>query len=241
MTRLTHWLLPVAISIAAPIAFAQSAVDFATAYRNAGEPRLMIFWGRHLDDALDSARVQREVTEVSASRGRARVETTKDEYTRESPSTFLRERDAAQLEASFKRSLQAAGAKLIDRNASMRSIQATGDRHERNAQLTEADAILDKADLLVEIAFVHDIDAYLGYGFKVAVKSLRSGRELTTFYTTASPPQRRVAGRYVAGDEGFQWVEGVAPAPTVAEVGIELAQSVQQQLAAVLDQFPERK
>jgi hypothetical protein len=196
----------------------------------------MIFWGRNLDETLETQRRRREVVDISAQRQRLHMTSSVGEVVDDQPRfTALDSQQGATLESAFKQTLLATGTRLVDRNASVRATHAQGTRSERNAQLVEADAILSKADLLVEVEFVPDAAAPLAQGFKVSVKAFDSGAELASFYTAASPALRRLPGRYVATEQGFAWVDPPAPAPSALTVGTELAQELMRQLLPVLE------
>src|SRR5688500_1179896 len=118
---------------------ADAVAGFAKRYRASGSPRLMIFWGRNLDESLETQRRRREVVDISAQRQRLRMTSSVGEVVDDQPRfTALDSQQGATLESAFKQTLLATGARLVDRNASVRATHAQGTRSERNAQLVEA-------------------------------------------------------------------------------------------------------
>jgi hypothetical protein len=229
---------------------------FSASYKAAGRPRILLFWNSAFDGVtqLDRQTVQSTQRDdkqssnslhkqTNGSAGSA-VLTEADTDSKASVTQvttqrvidsaiqpdLLSARNAAQLEMTFRQQLQEAGARLFDRATTLRFTQAGRDRAGVDGKLIETDTVLGKADLLLEILTVKDVDAPLGAGFKIVITDVKSGAELASLYTLARPELRQPTGHYIVTDIGFEWRQPSARAG-VADVGISLSHQVMQLLS----------
>jgi hypothetical protein len=223
---------------------------FRSKYQAVGEPRFILFWNVSFDDATQSVQEEVEVTrEIPAGQPQRQEDSSvRDDasgpgqlHSRTTrianPAKYhvgLNARDAAQLEAVFREALRSAGVHLLDRATSIRMTAAQRDRHGEDPKLIETDAVLDKADVLLEIVLVQDFNSPLGRGFKVSATNVKAGTEMASIYTLAQPKLVLSRGHYVATDDGFVWQEPSIRVPTAAEVGATLADDVMRALGVAL-------
>lgn len=180
---------------------------FHSAYEAAGAPRIMLFWNTSFGNSSGSARPK---------------------------SDTLSARTVAELDAAFRRRLLHAGVRLYGRAANVRFTEARRDRAGVDPRLVEADAVLHKADILLQILLVPDRTAPLGSGFQISAVNVKTGAEVLSLYTRAQPKVHPPAGRYVATNGGFVWRQPPAQAPTVRQVAIELAKEILRSLGPTL-------
>jgi hypothetical protein len=233
---------------------------FKGEYKTAGEPRVLLFWNVAFDDETEIG--HEEVTYVKRSTSASLNDLNKQTQGPVGAAT-LRENDSksidreehvkttleadpakvhsnldlrneAQLEVDFRQQLHAAGVRLLDRSTVMRFTQARLDRGHIDPKLIESDAVLGKADLLLEVLMIPDPAAPLGAGFKITATNIKDGAEILTFYTLGRPIQAVPAGHYVATDHGFAWQQPQIPRPNVSDVAITLASQVLRKVGAAL-------
>jgi hypothetical protein len=102
-------------------------------------------------------------------------------------------------------------------------------RSGEDPKLIETDAIIGKADFLLEILMVPDRGAPLGVGFKVTVTNVKSGAEVVSLYTDAIPQMQQQPSHYVITESGFEKRQPRAQA-SVADVGVALARQAMQSM-----------
>jgi hypothetical protein len=223
---------------------------FRAAYEAAGKPRVLLFWNTAFDDATQMTHQTSDVTKRGTKRSTialrkdttgaagTAVLTESDGGTNETiehvrterdvdpakQASLLSARNAAELEATFRQQLMSAGVRLVDRATAIRTAQAERDRSGVDGKLLEADAVL-KAELLLQIVMVQDASSPLGAGFKISVTDVRTGNEVASLYTLATPQVPPPAGRYVATDSGFEWSQPPRRVG-VADVGVALSREV---------------
>jgi hypothetical protein len=221
----------------------------------AGRPRIAFFWNVAFDDETETVRKTIETTnregrqaanslhkQTSGPAGTAQLiedqtdnreklerVTTHQDVDPAKQSSLLSDRNSAQLESTVRQQLQNAGVRLLNRAASIRLTQAEKDRAGVDPKLIETDAVMGRAELLLEIIMVKDANAPLGAAFKVVVTELKSGEEIASLYTLARPELFPPPGRYVVTDTGFEWRQpGVQVG--VADIGVALSREVMQAL-----------
>jgi hypothetical protein len=228
---------------------------FRASYEAAGRPRIVLFWNVAFDDETETVRQAIETTnrdgtqrtnslhkQTSGPAGaaqliedqtdnREKVErvTTHREIDPAKQSSLLSDRNSAQLESTLRQQLQNAGVRLLDRAASIRLTEAEKDRAGVDPKLIETDAVMDRAELLLEIIMVKDADAPLGAAFKVAVTELKSGEQIASLYTLARPELPPPPGRYVVTNTGFEWRQPPVQVG-IPEIGVELSRELMQAL-----------
>lgn len=236
----------------------QTISAFSTAYRTAGQPRIVLFWNVALtdqlqDDTVQRTRVQRSTSGSSGSidktttgdAGSARLRESDDKRVsdmtidrstltannanRGSP---LPERDAFRLENAFMKSMREGGVQFIDRAAIMRTTAANAGGGD--SRTVESKALMGKADLMLEVLLTRDQEAPIGWGFRGILRDIDSGRLLASFYSRAMPDLAPVPAQYRATDRGFARVEGKRVV-TLEDVGRTLALDT---MTEVKDAFP---
>jgi hypothetical protein len=224
---------------------------FAAAYGSAGRPRIALYWNRDLSDRTGlenrsannlNVKVTRDYegteTAAGASAGATQRQSRNDSLAvvaTQSRSggldaarrTTLSERDLWQVETEFVARLLDAGVVVLDRAAILRTTARKADG-EPNMQAIETDALLGKADLLLEILMTRDSDAPLGWGFRSNLKDVKSGRLLGTSYLVAMPRGKQAEPVYRARPGGFDLI---APQVTVKAIGDTLAVDSMRDLA----------
>ena len=130
--------------------------------------------------------------------------------------------------------LTGVGANLVDRSAAMRFADAEkAVQVERpDALRVEADALLQKGDLLLEVLNAPDPKAPSGLLYRLLVKEVGTGRVLASHVTDAKPKVRPPLRRLRFGDQGLEPV--AAAQPSVGEVARELGKQVMRTLAVAL-------
>ena len=142
----------------------------------------------------------------------------------------LLERDAIVFERAFETEMRSTDMRLVDRTMAVRTTAT--EKSGSSQQQLEAEAIRSKADLLLQILFIVDNQAPLGYGFDVTVRDIASGMVLTSFYTVAAPSPQPMPQAYVATAKGFE--RPTPPQLTLDDVAIELAHQIMNQVGPVL-------
>jgi hypothetical protein len=95
--------------------------------------------------------------------------------------------------------------------------------------LIEADAVLGKSDVLLEVVMLFDERAPLGAGFKVTATDVKTGASLVTFYTPAMPHLAPPASYYEATSSEFERRQPQI-ALSVPNIGAALARDLMQAL-----------
>lgn len=219
---------------------------FRTQYQAAGSPRIVLFWNVSFDDTTESPRADVTVREAEvypfvsedgesglrALGMRAHASGYLDPAKRGSGS--LSERDLAQIDSAFRNELLSANVRLLDRATTIRFMEAQHDRTSIDPKLIEADAVLGKADILLQVLLVPDADSPLDTGFNVSALRVKTGAEIASLYTRALPNLSAAPGHYVATDSGFVWDQPPMPTPDAGEIGIKLADEVMEKLGPML-------
>jgi len=183
------------------------ARDFRAAYQRHSSPRIAVFWNRAFTDQLSQwIGSQRVVVasqgSVAGGYGGNRLALKGSEqsalYTEsrqpDNPRQQMAELPAAEFETGFMEPFIAAGAKVVDRAATMRLA-----RHKERGELgtdqvadpinVETAALVGYADVLAEILMIHSPDAPLGVKFRVNLKDVKTGQIIQTILTAAKPPK----------------------------------------------------
>lgn len=216
---------------------------FSVRYRAAGSPRIVLFWNVSFDAATRTPKVHvsvqsAEIAPVQTGNGATAVagigvRARTSGYLDPTGHGFdtLSAPTLAQLDSAFRNELLAARVRLLDRAATIRFMQAQRDRTGVDPKLIETDAVLGKADILLQVLLVRDAASPLDAGFKVSAIRVRTGAEIASLYTLALPDLPAPQGRYVATDRGFVWRQPPRPTPDAAQIGAELANEVMEELA----------
>jgi hypothetical protein len=218
---------------------------FAAAYGRAKSPRIVIFWNREFTDQLatdyrDTVQVDRSVVAAGSSSGVAvggwgvsaaavesvgvaasstRVTSSSENLTDNRTGSAYSDAVDFDIQAAFQAMLAAAGARLVDRTAIMRTTGQRAGSH-ANIQAIETAAVTGKADLILEIVQLDDPRKPDGVTYRVIGRNVRSGRIMATLSTAGEPPA--VPMPLVAGPEGG-FVRAVAPEPGPGDIGRQLA------------------
>jgi len=235
---------------------------FAQAYVRAGRPRILLFWNQALSEAIVSPTASSEVVRQSSASSRnamdkstagpagtARINDSesKDDSTKTTTRTSgyveesrrqaaLSERNAVMLQQTFVEEMRRGGVRFVDKALAVRTTAAKRHRDGSDPKLVETDALLANADLLMEVLFVADKDAPVGYAFDVRVKDLKAGTEIASTVTRAIPPMRPGSPPgWTTGESGYERrPAGAPPKPGVGDVGKALAHDVMVSLQAEL-------
>lgn len=219
---------------------------FRTQYHAAGSPRIVLFWNVSFDDTTESPKADvtlraAEVYPFVSKDGdnglralglRAHTSGYLDPAKRGSGS--LSETDLAQIDSAFRNELLAANVLLLDRATTVRFMEAQRDRTGVDPKVIEADAVLGKADILLQVLLIPDANSPLDTGFSVSALRIKTGAEIAGLYTLALPRLSAAPGHYVATDSGFVWEQPPTPTPDAGEIGIKLAHEVMEKLGPKL-------
>jgi len=231
------------------------ASEFRQHYAAAGSPRIMLFWNVELSDRGRAETVLRDNETKTGSKtasgqgqtiagwdgrtttinGNAQLETNRQREIsigerQDAKRANLPQRDAIVFERAFESEMRSSSARLVDRTMAVRTTAT--ERSADGQQQLEGEAVRGKADLLLQVLFIVDNQAPLGYGFDVTMRDVNSGIVLTSFYTVAAPPSPPMPQGYVATAKGFE-----RPAPPqlmLDDVAIELAHQIMNRVGPVL-------
>ncbi len=238
---------------------ADPAPAFRQAYAAARSPRIILFWNTQLTDATSENRIARETETVSGSRKASQLkkstqgdaqgaELTDGEQKSESRrvkekqsfvvedtrlQTTLSPRNATVLERTFGNEMRRGGVAFVDRALAIRTTAAEKHRAGGDSRLMETDALIGKAELVMQVLMIPDAHAPLGWAFDVTVRDIARGHEVAALYTQATPPGLAGPVRWVATEHGFQKRQEKRDA-TVEEVAITVAHEVMQSLGPSL-------
>lgn len=191
---------------------------FRRAYRRAGSPRLAVFWNRVFDDRLREMEAgSRLVIEGKRDArieeaGKTSIERDSGEWTvsLETPRDGARpwplsEVAGFKFQTGFLAPLIESGAAVIDRAAVMRLTaarralavdpEASGSAGAiEDRQLVETAALMEHADLLIQVALSPSDESPTGAFFHVSIIDVETGRVRATFFNDAE-----------SGDKGKKW------------------------------------
>jgi hypothetical protein len=242
-----------------PRAASNTVEEFEADYRAAGRPRVSLFWNVAFDDSTETERQNIDRTQRSRSESSSDLNTLNsgvagDATAREQDQKSTEVVDhttssrplvpakravpldtvtAVELEAAFRRQLQVAGVRLINRDFNIRITQADLDRGAIDPKLIEADAVSAHSDWLLEILMVPDARTVLGIGFKVTVTGVNAGTELLSIYTAANPQVASLPSYYVATASGFELRQPTRQL-SADDVGVSLAREIMESLRPLL-------
>ena len=200
---------------------------FRQAYRQAGLPRLAVFWNRLFDDRLREMEAEsrlvvegnrdvrtEEAGKTSLWRDRggwtASIETRR-EGARPEP---LSEIAGSKFQTGFLTPLIEAGAAVVDRAAVMRLTEArraladgpAGNVADR--QLVETTALMEHADLLIQIALSPSGESPIGTFFHISIVDVKTGRLQASFFNDATFEKENAKKGWTATRGGYARVEG---------------------------------
>ena len=202
---------------------------FRRAYRRAGSPRLAVFWNRVFDDRLREMEAgSRLVIEGKRDArieeaGKTSIERDSGEWTvsLETPRDGARpwplsEVAGFKFQTGFLAPLIESGAAVIDRAAVMRLTaarralavdpEASGSAGAiEDRQLVETAALMEHADLLIQIALSPSDESPTGAFFHVSIIDVETGRVRATFFNDAMSGDKEK--KWVAAPGGYVQVE----------------------------------
>lgn len=229
----------------------QGSTRFAESYKAAGKPRIAILFNRQLSDEVREWRTEGRVVAI----GEGSVTHTRDGvFGRESETvkgpvavavqTQMEEngqrvgpgeRYTWGFEDGFMQPFLRAGAVLVDRATIMRlasrDISQGSKADPIGVKKVEMDALVNNADVFIEILISRSPSALYGYEFKATAKEIRSGRILASSTSlnwdrTAMRPKK-----VITTDKGYQIVDDNA-FPAVQKLSGDLALDLMNSLAA---------
>jgi hypothetical protein len=243
--------VPVVVTAAPgkPVPEPDPVAQFSRGYASAGRPKVALLWNRTVSDRTHNPSAEKTTTQESgkssksasgkSTQGADGTDTLQDEdstfdrKTVVTKATVMSEEQqrahavdeavAAVLQNAFLGEMNRAGVAFVDRALAMRTTTAKHHRGGGDRQIIEMDALLDKADWIIEVVWLKDSKAPSGYGFDLRIKDLRSGQHLGALYTRAAPRAEPKQGRWVPGANGYEWHVPAAEPPSVARVGTTLA------------------
>ena len=218
---------------------------FRATYASRSSPRVVLLWNRAFSDEVASTYEDRtritarnlekesEIEEESASDlgssklrernqlGKSVVDIVSGAKRVESKRPSLSERSDWRVEQAFRSMLIQNGMNFADRSILMRTTAARKSvGNMPNVQEVEAQALMEKANLILEVLQTEDPAAPMGLSFRIDVKDLRSGNVLANIISTGRP-MPRAHGGFVATNRGFR---RPGPAPVTLEtLGQQLA------------------
>ena len=225
--------------VPAPPAAVQAAVPslqvretFRRVYRQAGSPRLAVFWNRVFSDGLrDMAAGERIVIEASDAKASGdagktfstrktgqvviKTESRRVDDMRAAPISEIGE---FRFQAGYLQPLFEEGAKVIDRAAIMRLTDAARRLSDsavptEDRQLIEMAALRDHADLLIQIALSPSAESVTGAFFHVSILEIKTGRIQASFFHDGTFPKATPAKVWKAVRGGYvQVAEDRGPA-----------------------------
>jgi hypothetical protein len=206
---------------------------FSSAYRRAGNPRIVIFWNRAFDDEVASTyRTTTDWEEHNDGNGNSYGRSsTGDERQTSKRRDLVDEPVDWDMEGAFNSTMSGAGARLVDRASIMRTQGAADGAEERaNVQGIETRAVTGKADITVEILSTVDSRSSQGISYRITARDVRNATILADFTTTGRPPTPRMG--LVAGPDGFERAKPPEPGPE--DFGQQLAVELMQALSRKL-------
>ena len=207
-----------------------AASNFSSAYRRAGNPRIVIFWNRAFDDEVAST--YRTTTEWEQhndgdgnSYGRS---STGDERKTSKRPDLVDEPVDWDMEGAFNSTMSSAGALLVDRASIMRTEGAADGAEERaKVQGIETRAVTGKADITVDILSTFDSRKKDGITYRITARDVRNASILADFTTSGRPPTPSMG--LVVGPDGFERATPQEPGPE--DFGQQLAVELMQALS----------
>lgn len=227
---------------------------FASAYRNAGEPRIAVFWNRTFSSRLSQwvsegrllvsreARVDAE--ERDPNEGTHSLSADMDDsVTAAGQRNVGQPRSGrpmgalanAEFEMGFTDPMLGAGARLIDRATIMRVTESNVRRqagHDRasDAQIIETEALKGYADYIAEITMLADADAPRVRAFRVQVKRIPEGLIVANVLARGEKTSKESRTSWRAGEDGYEKVTRPETVSAV-ELGRSVALETMQALA----------
>jgi hypothetical protein len=231
---------------------------FARVYQTQGRPRVALFLNRRFDDRVTEWTSGPRITETESTRFHGSLSGERREASGAAGSINgtlgtdlnrrrsiqaewrdpqavrpgLEEALAFELETGFAAPLTEADVIVLDRAAIMRLQDRAQRSSEPDAQRLETDALLGRADLLIEILMSPHPSAPLDMTFQIMIKEVRTGRIVASVTEDGHSASQRAGGRWEVGTRGF------VPASSKR---LEVARRVGEQLALeTMDALVER-
>lgn len=225
---------------------------FQSAYARAKSPRIVIFWNREFTDDVETQNEsyvrynQRTTNTGSASQERYRtyggtgvyaeaeseqnisgeVRAGQQSLTDGRRASMISKADDFEVEQAYSGMMSSGGARLVDRVSIMRTTGAAKGGGS-NVQQVEAEAVLGKAEIIVEVVQMEDDRSPDGFAFRVIARDVRNARILASFSSSGRPPVGYLP--YVAGPKGF--VRATPREPGPSDIGRQLAAETMQRLS----------
>jgi hypothetical protein len=219
--------------------------EFSKLYKKAHSPKIVLFWNMMLTDSVkDSQNTVNISGNSKISGGSKTAEDSKFSVTKSESkgqtdingkrNTTLPERDMWKVQTVFMNTMRDAGVRFIDRNSILRTTALK--ENTDNISELETKALLNKANLYMEVLLTRDEPAPIGWGFKVSLRDLNTGEELSSIYTQAQPVNVKVSNsQYHATDNGFEKAT-YKEELTIRDIGEALAFDVMSDIGPALNQ-----
>ncbi|OGU00924.1 MAG: hypothetical protein A2079_01360 [Geobacteraceae bacterium GWC2_48_7] len=224
---------------------------FAASYKSAGSPKIVILLNRQLSDEIREWRTDRRLLvngegRVSRSRevGFARESETINGPLSISSQTQIEpnvqrlgpgESYVWSFENGFMQPFLGAGTILIDRATIMRLTSRSltqGTKYDPiEAKKVEMDALVNHADIFIEILISRYPSASYGYEFKASAKEIKTGRILANATSLNWDTTRTRPKRVIATNKGYEIMDDKA-FPSAQKVSADLALDLMSLLAA---------
>lgn len=194
---------------------------FAAAYVRAGRPRIAVLWNRELTADVETGREGVATLRVEREPGRldAELRTTARALDSGARAAAAGEGADFDMERGLNDALAAAGARLIDRTAILRTAALGSDT--TNLQTLETRALLGKTDWTLEVVAMDD------GRWRIVARDLASGQVVARAVSAGRPAPRPMP--LVAGERGF--VRATAPAAGPYAVGRQIGVDAMKALA----------
>jgi hypothetical protein len=215
---------------------------FSKAYSTKGKPRIAIFLNRVLSDEVREWRTERRVVVSGEGSISSRRETTfsNREDTVKGPLTVYEEEQIElggdrynpyeeqlwSFEDGFMKPFLRAGAKLVDRATIMRLMALESNKKDSTApisqNITEMKALVDKADIFVELLIARSPSSLYGYEFRAVAKEVKTGRIVGSATSMNWEEEEFTQKKIKATSEGYEITEETK-IPKVKDLSRDLA------------------
>lgn len=206
---------------AAPGVSAEKINRFSSAYRHAGRPRIAVFFNRSLSDEVREW--QTDSRSVVSGSGETITKTDATTKTVKGPVSRYEQKhlglggdrgqtaetDMWVIENEFSQPLLQSGAILIDRATILRLTASK--RGEDNAyepvavKKIEMDALLNKADIFIEILLLRTKSNPPGFEYRAVAKEVKTGRILANV-TSLQKDKKEPRKKIIASERGYEIV-----------------------------------
>jgi hypothetical protein len=224
--------------------------EFRRAYRNAGKPKLAIFWNRKLDDQLSqwyTASRNIDTRDGWWGKGFTARQNRLDVERRFDNRPAPEELRGFEFGAGYTSTLLSNGVDIVDRDAIMRLTHSKSKEAAPNIvvadyQQVELDALVGYADYFAEILYAAPQNGDANLNFMISIKEVKTGRLITMFRSRNVMPQQDYQYKWSATADGYKKVkvpviydqnpydgDGIAPG-TPEHIGWNVAMQTMQAL-----------